>query len=377
MDNPFSFGVFVDGEKFYDRIDERGDLYRYVRDGRNVVLYGPRRYGKSSLAAQVAARLRSEGVTCIWFDMMKVNSVEHFVNEYATAVYRARSRVERGIRQIASFFGRLRPKITIGQDGEASVGVDLSARAAEVSTIEDVLGLAEKAGGKGRVAVFFDEFQEIGRLSPDMNLERIFRSVVQRQKNVSYVFLGSKTHTLRRMFSDASRPFYESATLMRIGKPPAGESAAFVRERLRSGGLDCTTAVAKRIVEVAANIPYYIQSLGAEIFDSPAARDRGKVSTKDVAAAAAKIRRQKGELFEARMDAMSACQRTLLCALAREPTAQFGEDYRRKWSLPAYTTVVSAVKTLLDRGSIEQENGEYGVSDPFFRSYLTEDAFTV
>lgn len=58
QDNPFAFGVFVSGEQFYDRVEMRADLLRYIRNRQNVLLYGPRRYGKSSLASDVAGGLK-------------------------------------------------------------------------------------------------------------------------------------------------------------------------------------------------------------------------------------------------------------------------------------------------------------------------------
>ena len=32
QDNPFAFGVFVSGEQFYDRVEIRADLLRYIRN---------------------------------------------------------------------------------------------------------------------------------------------------------------------------------------------------------------------------------------------------------------------------------------------------------------------------------------------------------
>ena len=122
----FAFGVFVSGEQFYDRVEIRADLLRYIRNRQNVLLYGPRRYGKSSLASDVAGELRREGRVCIWFDLMKVNSLDHFVREYAKAAYAVASRTERNLQKALDFFRALRPKVSIGADGEATFGIDLA-----------------------------------------------------------------------------------------------------------------------------------------------------------------------------------------------------------------------------------------------------------
>lgn len=374
-ENPFSFGVFVSGDQFYDRTEIRGDLLRYIRNGQNVLLYGPRRYGKSSLAFEVAEELRREGRLCIWFDLMKVNSLEHFVSEYAKAAYAVASRVERNLQKLLGFFRALRPKVSVGADGETSFGIDLNAGGATSDTLEEVLSLPERFAGDGRIVVFFDEFQEIGRLSSDLALERIFRSVIQRQTKVDYVFLGSKTHTLKRMFTDAARPFYESAAILCMDKPPESESVAFLVSRFASAGMECTEPIAQAMVAAANNIPYYLQALGAEVYDYTRAIGGKTLRTEDLAAAVEKLRRQKRDVFDTRMETMTTGQRTLVSALAHEPAEEFSEDYRSRHGLGAYTTVSTSAKVLLDRGILESENGVYRIADPFFTAYLNEATF--
>jgi len=55
MQNPFTLGI-VRKEDFCDREKEINNLLRYGRNGDNVVLFSPRRYGKSSLIAKVFER---------------------------------------------------------------------------------------------------------------------------------------------------------------------------------------------------------------------------------------------------------------------------------------------------------------------------------
>jgi AAA+ ATPase superfamily predicted ATPase len=57
--NPFTFGDLALDEAFTDREDEVRELASDMRNGQNVLVYAPRRYGKSSLilrAAQEAMR---------------------------------------------------------------------------------------------------------------------------------------------------------------------------------------------------------------------------------------------------------------------------------------------------------------------------------
>ena len=50
--NPFVFGRVVKGEHFYDRTEECKRIVDTLSAGNNIVLYAPRRYGKTSLVVK-------------------------------------------------------------------------------------------------------------------------------------------------------------------------------------------------------------------------------------------------------------------------------------------------------------------------------------
>ena len=65
--NPFRYGRAVSGEQYYDRRAVGESLYRAIAGGAsNVVLYAPRRYGKTSLVKNVIGRWRTDGVRRDW-----------------------------------------------------------------------------------------------------------------------------------------------------------------------------------------------------------------------------------------------------------------------------------------------------------------------
>ena len=117
MKNPFNYLQYATGDNFYDRREILSDLRsRFLSGASNVVLYGPRRYGKSSLVAQLVDELEKKGMPCIVFDVMKVPSIDLFATSYATKVYRKLAPVKFEFRKLASFFKSLRVKLTVGAD---------------------------------------------------------------------------------------------------------------------------------------------------------------------------------------------------------------------------------------------------------------------
>jgi len=47
--NPFIFGKVVTGKYFTNRTEELRELKQDIKNHTNIILYGPRRYGKTSL----------------------------------------------------------------------------------------------------------------------------------------------------------------------------------------------------------------------------------------------------------------------------------------------------------------------------------------
>ena len=372
MGNPFNYLQFATGDQFYDRRELRRDLLsRFLSGQSNVVLYGPRRYGKSSLVAELAGDLERAGVPCVTLDVVKVPSIDLFVSAYATKVYRRLAPVKFEFKKIGAFLKSLRPKMTLDQTGEAGISFESMGETIGSEALTEVLDLPQKLlSGRKRAVVVFDEFQEVKDLLPNDGFERVMRSAIQSHRNVSYIFLGSRHHILRRMFTDHHRPFYKSAVTILLDKPPVEESVRFVVDRFASAGKTIAREAAERLVAKIENIPYFIQQLGFETFRLVDDARRKSVTTDDVDAAYACLSGFNRDQYEQLMLTLSVSQKKLLIALAREQTGEFGDAYRRRYALGVSSTVNSAKAKLMEDGHIELYDGQYVVADPFFAQFL-------
>jgi histone H3/H4 len=219
-----------------------------------------------------------------------------------------------------------------------------------------------------------DEFQEVSELLPNDQFERVMRSVIQNHKNISYIFLGSRYHMLRRMFTERNRPFYKSALAIMLDKPPFAESVDFVVSKFSVGGLDISHEVAAQLVLKIDNIPYYVQQLGFEVFRLVDDAGRKNVTKEDVANAYRLLSGFNRDQYEQQMLTFSTAQKKLLVALSQERTCEFDDAYRVRYRLGASSTVNSTKKKLMENGYIEMSEGKYCVADPFFAEYLKTDS---
>lgn len=181
--NPFKFGREVSGDQFYDRTKAFDKLYRRLACGSsNVVMYAPRRYGKTSLVKKVLGRLEGEGVPTVSVDLNKVANIEKFCELYALALCKIAGQGQSIANRVANFLSHLNPTFSFGGESVVSVKFNYGAKMTETS-LSSVLDLAEKLAAEvvGKpIVVAFDEFQEIERLSPELPLEGIFRGASRR-----------------------------------------------------------------------------------------------------------------------------------------------------------------------------------------------------
>src|SRR3954454_11180448 len=203
--NPFSFGDLALDESFTDREEELRELTADILNGQNVVIFAPRRYGKSSLVWRAAQRLSARRVLVAQVDVMTASTKEQLAAKLAQAIYddiatplfRARERAVQIFRSL-----RITPVITVDAS-DGSLGFSFSggySREDVDSTLERLLQLPAElaAERRRRVCVVFDEFQEVLELDP--GLPSLMRAVFQAQPEIAHVYLGSKRSVMERLF---------------------------------------------------------------------------------------------------------------------------------------------------------------------------------
>jgi len=371
--NPFRYGAKVTGGSFFDRREIMASMMNVLSGGNNVVLYGPRRYGKSSLVSEMIDELRREDVACIYLNMMNVASLADFIMAYTKVAYDAFSPSAALLKEIAGFFRRVRPVLSIGDDGKPEMRFTFESGRVGVAELREAFELPARLCPKGQAAVVvLDEFQEVADLGLGGRFEQIMRSVIENHTEISYVFLGSKTHLLKRMFAAPSRPFYRSAQTFSLSLPPEEESQAFLTSKFKSVGLTLEDKSGRLMVELSGNVPYYLQALGSWTFRVVTERGARTVGQSDVRSAFEQMLAAERGLFETLFRSLPESQRLVARAIAREPVSIFSEEYRTRHFLPSPSTVGTAVRRLVNDSRIDMVDGKYRHMDPLFAWYLAK-----
>lgn len=369
MQNPFVYGQEVSGEAFCDRSKEIKEILTDIRSGQNIIIYSPRRYGKTSLIKEALRKAKKEGIVGIYVDLYAVLNEDDFISAYATAIFRSLSGpLEKIIESFKNIFKSIRPKIIINPQGGTEISVDLIKDTNIM--IEDVAEAVKRYSDKYKkqVAVVFDEFQQVG-LFPTDKIERKLRSVVQTHgRKISYIFMGSKKHLLHNMFSNLNRPFYKIGRHFPLGKISADELTSFVIGRFKSTGINIPEEIAGRIVNIAECHPYYVQHLGSSVWRLAQYRQFDEKIIED---ALTLTLMEEKSAYSNIWDELTLNQKKVLKMLAEIKPGDkiYSFDKLQRFGLTT-SAVQKIIKNLLSKELIDKSNDTYEINDVFFKRWL-------
>jgi uncharacterized protein len=361
--NPFRYGDLALDEAFTDRANELSELESDMLNGQNVVVFAPRRYGKSSLLWRATQELiAADQVLVAQVDLMKTATKEKLAEKLAASIYD----------DIASilFKVRIRPMMTIDTGGSISFSFQAGYLPEDVdATIERLLELPAQLGaGRGRrVALVFDEFQEIVKI--DRGLLPLMRSVFQEQPEVAHVYLGSKRHMMEEIFNDENEPFWRSAKQMELGVIPPQSFAEFIRDRFEKTSRSIDDSVVEALLETTHAHPYGTQELAYALWEVTATN--AKATPARFEEALDRVLRAETGHFRRIWEGASRAQRLVLEALAREPGRRpLSNDYRRRHNLPGTSTVQRALEALVADELVERRGDGHRIAEPFLAEWI-------
>jgi AAA+ ATPase superfamily predicted ATPase len=370
--NPFRFGALALDESFADREAELTELKADALAGQDVVLFAPRRFGKSSLIWRASQQLMRQRALVAHVDLMTTPTLGRLADKLAKTVHEdLASPLFRAKERLRVFQGlRVAPTVTVDADsGDLSFSFSPGAASGDlIATMERLLELpGELAGERGRrVVLVLDEFQEV--VDIDRSLPRLMRSVFQRQPEVSHIYLGSRRHTIERIFNDENEPFWRSAKRIELGVIDPERFRGFIARHFEQTGKRIDADALDRLLAITRGHPYATQELCYFAWQRTAPRAAASGAVVDDALA--DVLRSEDSHFSAVWDGLSAQQRVVLQSLALEEGRPLSSEYRRRHGLPPTSSVQRALQ-VLERGElVGRDGGLARISEPFLAEWL-------
>ena len=373
MTNPFRYGALALDDAFTDREAEVAELLSDVLNGQDVVVFAPRRYGKSSLVWRVSEQAIARDVLVAHVNLMTTPTTERLAEKLAETIHDdLASTLFRARERLRVFSGlRITPIVTVDPTtGKLGFSFDAGRQPQDLdATLERLLELpGQLAGERGRkVALVFDEFQEIVDIDPE--LPKIMRSVFETQPEVAHVYLGSKRHMLERIFNDENEPFWRSAKQMEIGVIAPELFRGYIDAQFSRTGRPIDSATVDRVLASTLGHPYATQELCYFVWEET---PEGSIAGPDeYESGLDKLLRAEHAHFGLVWEKAARAQRLVLQALAREQGRPLSGDYRRRHGLPGPSSVQRALDALRrDELVARDDSGEHRIAEPFLADWL-------
>lgn len=374
MENPFRFGQVVSGELFCNRKSEIKQITRDLSGGQSIVLYSPRRYGKTSLLQAASKKLRNKNILYGKADFFACNSSDKVVHAVSRATAEAiiddLKSIEKFIKSAAQIFKRTRFSIRYEPDGTGSFSIspELSPQATSIDSLSDAFsGLSSylKKSNK-RAVIVLDEFQQILRVNS--NLEAEFRTIIQQQDRIAFAFLGSRTQLLKDMFVNDKRPFYHAAKIMELGPIDPEELAKFVKTRFRKIDVSISDELALKIAVRVKGHPDYAQRLCSHILDS---LDTKTVSEEFIEKGVSRMLLSLTPSFSGIFEELPLRESQVMTILAEHgPLKTFSNKMLQPYDMGT-PSLHKALSNLIKKDLIRKDKGkEYFIVDNFLNEWI-------
>ena len=374
--NPFRYGPIALDEAFTDRDAELTELRSDALNGQDVVIFAPRRFGKTSLVRRMAQELGRRRALVAEINLMFTPTKEKLAGRLAQEIAdRLLGVVGKAKENLRVFSGlRITPTIAVDPvDGSFSFSFAGSHDPEDVdATLERLFRLLPEisAERKRPVVLIVDEFQEVADIDP--HLTKLLRSVFQEQPEVAHIYLGSKRHLMERIFNDANEPFWRSAKRMELGVIEPEAFKPFIADGFRATGRKIGGDVVNRILAMTGGHPYATQEICYFLWEETPAR--GTADTERFETALDKLLRSEHSHFSDLWDRARTNQRLLLAALAEEPGRPLSEDYRVRHNLPGASPMQKAVDALVQLEIVTKDRGFVRICEPFYDEWIRRNA---
>lgn len=370
MHNPFRYGVPVSGQYYLARPKLVKKLTPYAVAGQNILLFGPRRFGKTSFLQEYASTLSKKEINVVMIDTYPITSHRDFLHSLIKGLESRKLKpFMKSIREVIDAVFRVRPKITVEADG---IGLNFPIPALndeEIKwAIEDTFKMIGKLNQKKKLAVFFDEFQKIAEINDKGWLEGTIRSEIQKQGDLHYLFCGSRRGLILDMFQNSSKPLYHMATPIEL--PKFGEEfISWLMKRFNIADIKITKEVTKHLLDLIDWSPNYAQMLAFHLVaDSP----NGPIKSEDIDKILDNLCQLNGYTYMTLFDSLSSNAKRIVRMNALNPDqSPFQQDLMRDYGLSS-STVQAAIRSLINKRILDDatSKGNLIFDDPLFLRWV-------
>jgi len=368
MNRLFPTGVPVLGKELAGRDKEKKRVKQLLKSGQSVVLYGPRRIGKTSIGLTVLKELKSEGLFTGHADIFESATLSVFSQRIVETTL-ANKKLAHTIKSLKNGLSAAISKIEIKQVvnqfewilkfAEPDVKPD--------DLLPSALDFPEQFSKKynANMVMFIDEIGDIDKFNGG-DFIKLMRSKLQLHTNVTYLFAGSHESVMENIFIKSSGPFYRFAQLSAIDTIEKESFKLFLKRKFQKAGVIVEEPVLHNLLEITGGHPYHTQLLCRELLFY--ALNHGKSIDKQAVGHALEEAMYLEDLYFSKLWeelGKNSAQVNILQVLVNNKSSLYHKDIKAK------INVTRTLNQLIKRGILKKsEKRFYEFTDPLFRKFI-------
>lgn len=367
----FKFGQLLNREDICDRDSEAAFLEKIARSSGRAVVYGSRRFGKTSLVKSVLMENfleKEKKALAIYSDMFQVDSLEDATSRLRVGLEQALSKQAR----VKNFFTTLKNylkhfRVELSADpisGMPSV-ILAGMHSKDEKSLSDLFEAISQLSKEYKILLVLDEFQDIQCID---GLEARLRSEIQSLQNTAVVLLGSKKHILQKIFHDESKPFYGFGIDLEIKAIERSHWLPYMKKRFSPYHITLDYKSVDEICQKMRDVPNSIQELCQWITLSGWS---GHLDMESIHLHISQLIENKTSRYFEKIASFSVKEKKVVLAVARhEPiTSPTSTTFLRETHVSATATKATLTR-LTDQGLFDMTDQGIVITDPLFQLFL-------
>ncbi|MGQ9826004.1 MAG: AAA family ATPase [Desulfotomaculales bacterium] len=367
----FPIGGPVSEQDIVDREEFISSLKTRLADGQSIVLAGPRRIGKTSLAHEILRRMKKEGFYTASVDFFRLSDRLEFATALINACLENRTGVKRTLETLKDRAravvgaARLAAKI---EDLELNLGFS-HGEPDENTILNRALELPEILAERDDrpMVVLFDEFQDAAHVAGE-DIYKKMRSYFQHHKRVSYLFLGSKEGMMKTLFGNRREAFYRFAVILPIPPIPEDAWTDYITKKFAGQNIEAENETVREIIRKTGGHPQNTMLVCSEIYYALLETEKNHITPGIMRTGFDRALLRLSQVYDEALDELG--QRPYVRQVLKRIAA--GNKVYTQKANP--NEIKRAVDYLIEKGVIEKYGrGSYGFVEPLFREYVRRE----
>lgn len=367
----FKFGQLLEKEDICDRQQEIKLLEKICRQQGRGVVYGARRFGKSSVVKNVIVKdflAKNKKSLAIYSDCFQLVSLEEFNTRLKFSLEKAlseRAKVRTFLNHIKNYVKNFQIDMSFDSlSGAPSISLRGNYQDQKKS-LSQLFQTVHEISKDYETLLIFDEFQDIVKIE---GLEALLRSEIQSLTKTPVILLGSKRHILEDIFQNESRPFYGFGIDIELKAIPRGEWLLYMNARFKPFHMSIVQEGVEEICALMRDVPNSIQELCQWI----ALKDlSGKITKEMIHQEVISLLDNKANRYIEKLAGLSEKERKVLIAAAHcEPVSSPGSSEFVQMAKISATAIRASLERFTDQGILNLSLEGYWLTDPIFSLFL-------